>query len=113
MNRKLVLVILLAGVGCWFALHSHSGTQPKRVADFGRAEIEAEIKDALKLKEISLTEQARGEYVGSGIGKDGKKYKIKVTHSANKIAWNSEDEKGAKVIGSKRWSSDNLSSSTH
>ena len=112
MNRKLVLVILLAVVGCWFALRSHSGTQPKRVADFGTTEIEAEIKDALKLKEISLIEQASGKYVGSGIGNDGKKYKIKVTQSANKITWESEDEKGAKVIGSKRWSSDNLSSLT-
>jgi hypothetical protein len=102
MNRKLVLVILLAGVGCWFALR----------ADFGTTEIEAEIKDALKLNEISLIEQARGKYVGRGIGKDGKKYKIKVTHSANKITWESEDEKGAKVIGSKRWTSDNVSSPT-
>jgi hypothetical protein len=108
MNRKIILVILLAGFACWVAIRSNSHTQPKRLEDFGKAEIEAEIKEALKLKDINLTEEAAGKYAGSGTGNDGTKYKIKVTRSENRLAWESEDDKGAKVLGSKRWSGSQL-----
>ena len=73
MNRKLILVILLVGFAGWFAIHSNRRTEPKRVGDFGKADIEVEIRDALKLKEISLTQEAGGKYAGSGTGNDGTK----------------------------------------
>ena len=103
MNRKLVLVILLAGFACWLAIRSNSLPKPKRVGEFGKAEIEAEIKEVLKLKDVSLTEETGGKYAGTGIGQDGIKYKITITQSENKLTWESEDDKGAKIIGSKRW----------
>jgi hypothetical protein len=104
MNRKLILVVLLVGFAGSFAIYSNRRTERKQVGDFGRADIEAEIKEALKLKEINLTQEAGDKYVGSGTGNDGKRYEIKVTRSENKLTWESEDDKGAKVIGSKRWS---------
>ena len=108
MNRKLILVILLVGFAGSFAIYSNRRTEPKRVGDFGKADIEAEIRDALKLKEISLNQEAGDKYVGSGTGNDGTKYKIKVTRSENKLTWENEDDNGAKVIGSKRWSGSQL-----
>jgi hypothetical protein len=104
MNRKLVLVVLVVGFACWFVLYSNRRTEPKRLGEFGKAEIEAAIQEALKLKDITLTEEAAGRYAGSGTGNDGTKYKLKVTRSENKLTWESEDEKGAKEIGSKLWS---------
>jgi hypothetical protein len=108
MNRKLILVILLVGFAGWFAIYSNRRTEPKRVGDFGKADIEAEIKEALKLKEISLNQEAGDKYVGSGTGNDGTRYKIKATRSENKLTWESEDDKGVKVFGSKRWSGTRL-----
>jgi hypothetical protein len=108
MNRKLILVILLVGFAAWFAIYSNRRTEQKRVGDFGKADIEAEIKEALKLKEMTLTQEAGDKYIGSGTGNDGTKYKIKVTRNENKLTWESEDDKGAKVIGSKRWSGTRL-----
>jgi hypothetical protein len=104
MNRKIILVILFVGFAGWFAISSNRPTQPKQFRDFGKADIEAEIQKALKLKEVNLTQEAGGKYVGTGIGNDGTKFKINVTRAENNLTWESEDDKGAKTIGSKRWS---------
>jgi hypothetical protein len=102
-NRKIVLILLLAIVGLWFALRSPLGHPPRRAGDLNQADIETEIKEALKLQQVHLVERAPGEFSGTGKASDGTKYKIKVTQSQNKLTWESEDEKGAKVIGSKHW----------
>jgi hypothetical protein len=105
MNRKVVLLVLIVGVGCWFALRSYrEQPTPKRPDNLSKAEIESEVRDALKLKEVHLTETAKGEFSGSGSANDGIKHKITVTQSRNKITWESEDAKGGKIIGSKGWS---------
>lgn len=105
MKRKVVLLILIVGVGCWFALRSYrEQPTPKRPDNFSKAEIESEVREALKLKEVHLTETAKGEFSGSGSATDGTTCKITVTQSRNKITWESEDAKGGKVIGSKGWS---------
>jgi hypothetical protein len=104
MNRKIVLLIVIVGLACWFTVHSSWRREPKRASELSRAEIESEIKEALKLKEVHLTETGKGDFSGTGSTSDGTTYKIKVTQSKNKITWESEDDKGAKVIGSKRWS---------
>src|SRR6516162_2488189 len=105
MNRRIVLFILLVGFVGWFAIYSNRPTQPKQFRDFGKADIEVEIQKAIMLKEVDLTQETEGTYVGTGIGNDGTKFKLKVTREENKLTWESEDDKGAKVIGSKRWSS--------
>ena len=104
MNRKIILFILIVGVACWIGLRSYWQPQPKRPDEFGRTEIESEVKEGLKLKQVHLTETAKGEFSGTGSAADGTNYKIKATHSQNRITWESEDDKGGKVIGSKGWS---------
>jgi hypothetical protein len=108
MNRKIVLVVLLAGVGCWLALQSSRQPRAKRAGDLNKTEIEAEVREGLKLKEVHLAEMTKGEFSGTGSASDGTKYKIKVTQGESKITWESEDDKGGKVIGSKGWNSGQL-----
>jgi hypothetical protein len=102
-GRKFVLLILVGLFASWVGWNFNSRPQPGRVADLSKAGIESEIKEALRLKEIRLNEEANGGFAGNGVGKEGAKYKIKVTRSENKLTWESEDDKGAKAIGTKRW----------
>jgi hypothetical protein len=103
MNRKIVLLVLVVGLGCWFGVRSFQQSPPKPPGDLTKAEIESEVGKALKLKEVHLTETARGKFSGTGSASDGTNCKIKVTQSQNKVTWESEDQKGGIVIGSKQW----------
>src|SRR5262245_21284503 len=105
MNRKVALLVVIVGVGCWFAFRSYrEQPTPKRPDNLSKAEIESEVRDAMKLKEVHLTETAKGEFSGSGSASDGTKCEITATQSGNKLTWQSEDAQGVKVIGSKGWS---------
>jgi hypothetical protein len=102
-NRKALLLILLLGVAYWYGRDRIFPTPPKRAGDFDQTAIEAELKRALMLKDIHLTEEKVGKYAGTGTRIDGVRCKITVTKSANRFTWESEDERGAKIIGSKQW----------
>ena len=54
------------------------------------------MKDALELKDVSITEKPDGGYKGTGIAKDGTKYELTVTQDENekKLSYRAKSEKG-------------------
>jgi hypothetical protein len=104
MNRKIILLILVVAAGGWLAFRFYwQQPRPKRPDEFTKTDIESEVREGLKLKEVRLTETAKGEFFGTGSASDGTNYKIRAVQGPNKITWESEDDKGGKVIGSKGW----------
>jgi hypothetical protein len=63
--------------------------------------------DLAKLREIHLTETAKGNYEGTATGQDGTTYKIKVTYThteskdkgESEIRWDAEGPKGEHMSG--------------
>jgi hypothetical protein len=60
----------------------------KNPGKLNKSEVEAKVKEVLKLKDLSLTESPDGGYTGKGTGEDGTKYDVTVT----------QDEKQKKLI---------------
>jgi hypothetical protein len=70
-----------------------------RLGDLGKAEIEARVKESIKLSELSLTQAEKGVYTGTGKDAEGATYKVKVTQETDKISFEAENDKGWKYKG--------------
>jgi hypothetical protein len=76
-----------------------------------KAEIEAKLKDKLKLTTIQLTEMEPDRYEGTGTRADGTTHKIKASYSQtkkdglskNELKWETEGPKGEKTTGGEAW----------
>jgi hypothetical protein len=72
-----------------------------------KAKLESKVMDLAKLKEIHLTETAKGNYEGTATVQDGTTYKVKVTYthtesegkSKDEIRWDAEGPKGEHMGG--------------
>jgi hypothetical protein len=87
MHRLLwTLAALLLLVGC----------SQKNLGAMNKEEVEAFMKDRLKLTEISLTENPDGTFGGTGKKADGSKHSIEVTLDPKdqRIEWKVRDAKG-------------------
>jgi len=104
MRKKVLLltvVCALFGFGCNRAKQTVTTTGSSPTAPFGKADVEAKLKQKLNLKEIRLEESEKeGEYTGNATGQDGTKYKMKATYQGNVLKWEYEDQTGAKGSGS-------------
>ena len=69
-----------------------------------KSEVVATLKDELKLKEVSLSEQPDGSYSGKGIRADGSKYTIVVTlkQDQRSLSYTATSERGELEAGSVR-----------
>src|SRR5947209_485267 len=95
-TRRCLLLVTVAWLVCSFGCGPSSPTKPtppKQYGEYSKAEIEAKMKDMLKLKEITLKEEAKGKYTGTATGLDGTKYtKISVTAEQDTLKWKCETE---------------------
>jgi hypothetical protein len=98
MGKRVLRGILFCGLVSFLACGCSSRT------GWSKAQIEAKVKDAAKLKEIHLQETGKGEYEGTGTGEDGTTYKIKATYTHSQgegkersdLHWVAEDPKGVR-----------------
>jgi hypothetical protein len=99
MRRPLLMPVLLLVASCLTACNSSSNPMQTRLGDLGKAEIEARVKESVKLSELSLTQAEKGVYTGTGKDAEGATYKVKVTQETDKISFEAENDKGWKYKG--------------
>jgi len=87
MHRRNALLITLC---CLFGSFEWGCSSQTRRS---KADIESRLKDILKLKDIHLTEGAKGSYEGTGTNENGTTYTIKATQNNNQVQWKSENSK--------------------
>lgn len=92
MGRQMWLVLSLLALlvaGCTF----------EKVGNLSQTQIEAKLKDIMELSEISLTETGICTYAGTGKGRNGGTFQLKVTKTANKLSWETVDAQGKEGAG--------------
>jgi len=82
-TAAVVLVVLVCLPGC-----------SKIPGTLTKSEVEGQVKDALKLKDVSLTANPEGGYKGSGTAEDGTKYELTVTQDEYFLRYTAKSEKG-------------------
>jgi hypothetical protein len=60
----------------------------------GKAKVEAKLKEAMKFKDVTLTEEADGTYKGTATDTDGTKYELTVTPEGKAMKVKGKNEKG-------------------
>ena len=85
-----VVVVLFGLAGC-----------SKNPGALGKSDIEAELREELKLKDVSLTANPDGGYTGTGKLADGTKYTLIVTQDEKdkKLSYTLKNEEGRVVRG--------------
>jgi hypothetical protein len=105
MHRRHLLLITLS---CLLCLLVEGCSSQSRLS---KADIEAKLKDKLKLTTIQLTETEPGKYEGTGASADGSTHKVKASYSQTKkdgmtkheLSWEAENPKGHKTTGNETW----------
>jgi hypothetical protein len=94
MYRLLVAILAIAMI-----MPTLPGCSQKNPGAMNKAEVEAFMKDRLKLSEISLTDKGEGAFSGTGKKNNGSSYSLEVTldEKGRRIEWKTTDEKG--VVG--------------
>src|SRR5262245_58997850 len=87
-TAAVVLIVLVCLPGC----SNNPGTLSK-------SEVEGKLKDALKLKDVSLTANPEGGYKGTGTAEDGTKYELTVTQDEKFLSYAAKSEKGERKGG--------------
>lgn len=92
--RRYVIIILLSGV----FLNSGCSNNPGAMS---QTEVEARLKQELKLKDIQLSTEQEGGYRGTGKTDDGKVLTISITQKPEqRLLWyTAKDEKGELQTG--------------
>src|ERR1700752_3990902 len=83
MSRRTFLGVSLAAVtgltGC--------GASRKSPGQLSKVELEAEIADRLKLRDVTLVEQGGGRFTGTGTDAEGKVFQLEVTQEQRRLSW--------------------------
>jgi hypothetical protein len=87
-TAAVVLVVLVCLPGC-----------SKNPGTLSKSEVEGKLKDALKLKDVSLTANPEGGYKGTGTAEDGTKYELSVTQDEKFLSYTAKSEKGERKGG--------------
>lgn len=79
--------VVLVVLGCLPGCSKNPGTLSK-------SEVEGQVKDALKLKDVSLPASPEGGYKGTGTAEDGTKYELTVIQDEMFLRYTGKSDKG-------------------
>ncbi len=109
MNRRTFLGALLFTVTSFYGCGSPQPT-PLKVAPppppLTKAELEADMAQRLKLRDVTLTEQGGGRFTGTGKDAEGKVIELEVTQEERRRSWKTKwkgPNGNAESSGSTSW----------
>lgn len=87
---------IICSVGILFLMFHLGGCSSRNPGTWTKEQIEARLKEELKLTEVSLKQNEDGSYSGSGQAADGKKYSLNVKQDEQdwKLEYEATDESG-------------------